>query len=124
MRSWWGLIGALAILVSTSGQGCGGRAPGPQADDEVATVRMAGQVFSPASVTIQAGQTVRWVNDDFELHTVTSGRPGEPDEGARFDSGVLAPGARFEHVFNEPGTYLYFCDFHAETMRDATVVVE
>lgn len=79
--------------------------------------------FQPEQLEVQAGSTVTWRNRDPGAHTVTSGvvvQGGagvtqEPD-GA-FDSGEIAKGEAFQRVFDEPGTYPYFCSFHPATMR-------
>ena len=67
--------------------------------------------FSPRELTVPVGTTVRWVNGDAMLHSVTSGESdgtvGTPD--GRFDSGFLEPGDAFTFTFTEPGTYRYFC---------------
>jgi len=67
--------------------------------------------FSPRELSVPAGTTVRWVNGDAMLHTVTSGESdgtvGTAD--GRFDSGFLEPGDSFTFTFTEPGTYRYFC---------------
>jgi Cu+-exporting ATPase len=75
--------------------------------------------FHPASLTVKAGTTVTFVNDDQHAHTVTSGRRGAPD-GA-FDSGLLQPGQRFTQTFSTPGVYPYFCTLHPG--MDGTIVV-
>lgn len=61
--------------------------------------------FEPASVTVDAGTTVVWTNNDEIQHTVTA------DNGT-FDSGTLATGETFSYTFNEPGVYPYHCQFH------------
>ncbi len=61
--------------------------------------------FSPATLTVTAGDTVTWTNDDAVTHTATS------TTGA-FDSGDLAPGASFSFTFTTPGTYDYLCTPH------------
>src|SRR4030095_11998559 len=65
--------------------------------------------FSPSSVTIRPGDTVRWTwNDDF--HSSTSGTPGMPN--GLWNSGVLNQGAVFTHTFNSMGTFQYYCTPH------------
>lgn len=67
--------------------------------------------FYPKTLTIQAGQTVRWI-DQGTTHTVTSDatQNGIP----LFDSGPngLTPGQTFAYRFDSPGTYPYYCVFH------------
>jgi len=61
--------------------------------------------FGPATVTIRAGTTVTWVNNDGDLHTVTSSQ-------GLFASPGLDPGDTFAYRFTAPGTYPYFCAVH------------
>jgi plastocyanin len=61
--------------------------------------------YEPNPIQISLGETVRWVNDDAQPHTVTSGENATPDQ--RFDSGIMAPAATFEHTFTEAGEYPY-----------------
>lgn len=70
--------------------------------------------FYPEDLTVAAGTTVTWRNDDAVVHTVTSGSSngtiGEAD--GLFDSGLFAGGETFAYTFTEPGTYEYFCTPH------------
>ena len=78
------------------------------------TVTISGMAFSPASITIKAGQTVTWVNQDSIAHTVTS------DQGL-WDPGSLAPGASYQQTFATAGQYAYHCTIHP--FMTGTVVV-
>ena len=69
------------------------------------SVRMAGSRFEPATLTVAAGTTIRWFNDDALPHTVTAA-------DSSWDSGNLAPGGAFERRFDSPGTYAYLCRYH------------
>ena len=70
--------------------------------------------FSPATVTVNAGQTVAWTNRDAITHTVTF-------SGGTIDSGAMAQGSLFSHTFTTPGTYPYICTIHP--FMHGTVVV-
>lgn len=70
--------------------------------------------YSPRSLTVAVGATVRWVNTGAAPHTVTA------NDGS-FDSGFLNTGDRFAHRFSTPGTFQYFCSLHPQ--MTATVVV-
>ncbi len=70
---------------------------------------MAGSMFSPREVTIEAGTTVLWYNDDTLPHTVTSDT--QAGLGELFDA-ELEPGGNFSYTFDEPGDYLYVCTLH------------
>ena len=67
--------------------------------------------FSPASLTINAGDTVEWTNTDTAAHTVTSGSPANGPSGV-FDSSLIMGSASFENTFDEAGNYDYFCMVH------------
>ena len=71
-----------------------------------------GQVYyDPDLVTVTVGNTVSWVNDDEQVHTVTSGTPTSGPDGL-FDSGIMAAGASFHQTFDTVGTYDYYCIVH------------
>lgn len=88
--------------------------------------------FTPATIRIRAGQTVRWVNGSDLPHTVTADPALARAEGSvllpagaqPFDSGMLAPGARFTRRFDVPGTYRYFCIPHEGAGMIGTIVVD
>jgi plastocyanin len=79
-----------------------------------ASVRIANLAFDPPTITIPAGSTMTWSNDDVTPHTVTA------DEG-QFDSGIFDPGASFSWTFPEPGSFTYHCQLHP-TMQGSVVV--
>jgi plastocyanin len=78
------------------------------------SVTMAGSRFTPATLTIRTGESVRWFNDDAMPHTVTAA-------DRSWDSGNLPPGGSFERRFDAAGTYSYVCLYHAS--MTATLVV-
>jgi plastocyanin len=61
--------------------------------------------FSPTSLTIKAGTSVRWTNNGPSDHTTTS------DTGI-WDSGTFPAGASFTVTFSEPGIFPYHCAIH------------
>lgn len=88
--------------------------------------------FEPDTVRIEAGETVRWENSSIIVHTVTADPEKAtkdesvqlPERASPFDSGNLDPEATFEHTFEVPGTYRYFCIPHEATKMYGTVLVE
>ena len=77
------------------------------------------KAFSPNPVNIKVGDTVTWVNDDTQFHTVVSGNPsGGGETGKVFDSGLSGPtaltteGKTFSHKFAAAGEFPYFCQLH------------
>jgi plastocyanin len=63
--------------------------------------------FSPADVTIDAGQTVVWRNAVAMLHTITPQGHSEWNEGT-----VTNAGDEFTHTFQAAGTFPYECTLH------------
>jgi plastocyanin len=110
-----------------SGNGGGGGADTEQAGGGGggggAEVSMQNVQFDPSDVTIKAGETVTWTNDEGVPHDVdkTSG------PGAQFSSGPeggMMEGDTFEHTFDQAGTYEYVCRVHAPGMAGTIEVTE
>jgi plastocyanin len=78
------------------------------------TVSVAMMQFVPATITVTAGTTITWTNNDNIAHTVTS-------LTSIFDSGTLNPGGNFSFKFSTKGTYPYKCTIHAN--MTGTVIV-
>lgn len=78
------------------------------------TVTMDATSFTPAALTIQAGDTVVWINKDMIPHTATS-------EAAGFDSGTIAAGASWKQVIKKKGDFGYVCLFHPTMKAKLTV---
>jgi plastocyanin len=94
---------------------------GAAAGGSKVAVVMKNIAFSPASVTVKKGGTVKWTNDDSVGHDVTK----ESGPGPKFTSGAkggMQQGDTFQQKFTTPGTIHYVCTVHAN-MR-ATVVVK
>ena len=70
--------------------------------------------FVPEDVTVDAGTTVTWTNEDAAPHTATA------DDGS-FDTGDLREGDAGRVTFRKAGSFAYFCEFH-QFMR-ATITV-
>jgi len=60
--------------------------------------------FAPARVTVHAGDTLEWGNEDIVAHTATS-------EEAGFDVEVL-PGRKGSIIVTRSGTFAYTCRYH------------
>lgn len=63
--------------------------------------------FTPSSITIKKGTTVRWTNEDNKWHTVTRDGINGPW------SGILHPNETYIFTFNTVGTYPYHCAIHS-----------
>jgi plastocyanin len=75
--------------------------------------------FTPPERHIAVGDKVAWSFTDGG-HTTTS-NAGQPE---RWDSDYESGGATFEHVFQTPGRYQYFCRPHRSYMKGVIVVGE
>jgi plastocyanin len=70
--------------------------------------------FFPQRITVKAGTTVTWTNEDDVPHTVASSIKV-------FKSKALDTADKFSFTFTTPGTYDYFCSLHPH-MTGAVVV--
>jgi len=70
--------------------------------------------FLPQRITVKAGTTVTWINEDDVPHTVASSIKF-------FKSKTLDTADKFSFTFTTPGTYDYFCSVHPH-MTGAVVV--
>lgn len=87
--------------------------------------------FSPATVTINAGEQVVWNNTSDMYHNVVD----DPSKAlntmdvslgagaAPFASHLMQPGTTFSHVFDKPGVYHYVCVLHESSGMKGTVIV-
>lgn len=71
--------------------------------------------FVPAEITVPAGTRVVWTNRDDEAHVVVS------TTAAFKQSGALDTGDQYALVFDQPGSYPYFCAIHP-MMRGLVIV--
>jgi amicyanin len=87
-----------------------------------AEVSMESIQFNPKDVTVSAGETITFTNNEAVPHDVhkTSG-PGE--DFASGPSGGMQEGDTFELTLDQPGDYEYVCDVHAPGMS-GTITVE
>ena len=101
--------GAPAVLQSSSVTVTGGSSPTTHYID------IQNMAYSPASITINVGDTIVWENKDSGAHTVTA------NDGS-FDSGYMGSGATFSFTFTSPGTFDYDCAYHSS--MTGTVIVQ
>lgn len=107
--------------------------PRPQTDTrEAVEVGMTNRLeFSPDTVRIAVGETVRWTNTSALLHTVTADPEKAADPASvslpagadAFDSGNMEPEDTFEYTFTVPGTYKYFCIPHEAASMVGWIIV-
>ena len=79
------------------------------------------QWYIPSRISINPNDSVIWVNNDTEIHTVTSGTGAgleslinnkQGRKNGLFDSGIFRPNSSWTHKFTKPGVYSYFCTIH------------
>jgi plastocyanin len=71
--------------------------------------------FGPQKLTVKAGTTITWVNQDDIPHTVVA-------TTLAFRSKALDTDDKFTFTFSTPGTFEYFCSLHPH--MTGTIVVE
>lgn len=86
------------------------------------TIVMRDMTFEPASLTINAGEKVVWINRSGTDHTSTSGANCVKD--GKWNSGYLSEGQSFSYTFNSPGSYNYFCIPHCLSGMEGVIVVK
>lgn len=69
------------------------------------SVSVANFAFSPTSLTINIGDSVKWTNSDAATHTVTADAGG-------FTSTLGPSGGTFTFQFTGAGTFAYHCNIH------------
>ncbi len=95
---------ALAALLAAPVLGLAGL---PAWADDAAVQTTGGNTFSPASVTVDVGDTVTWTNNGGLNHTVTA----STNNWAKNNS-IGFSGQSTAYTFESPGTYGYYCQTH------------
>jgi plastocyanin len=103
-RATLAIVGSALLLVSFAGLVSA-------ADHAVA---ISGFSYSPATITVDVGDTVTWTNSDAQAHTATA------NDGS-FDTDAISNGTSRTITFSTSGTFAYHCEFHADMA--GTVVV-
>jgi plastocyanin len=97
-----GLVAGAAVMAAPTG-------------GEDTTVKIHNFTFAPQRVTVKAGTTVTWTNEDDIPHTVASATKA-------FKSKTLDTDDNFSFKFTTAGVYEYFCSLHPH--MTGTIVVE
>jgi len=115
------IIVILTVVLMMGGTGCSTSkttTPAPTnttTDAASNTINIVNFTFTPGTLTVKAGTTVTWTNNDSTTHHVAS------DTGV-FDSGNLSPNTTFSYTFNNAGTFPYHCTIH--TYMTGTIIVQ
>ncbi len=101
-----GIVGLVAVSGCTSSNN--------QTSSSGNTVTIQNMAFNPATLNVQVGTVVTWLNKDSTTHRVVS------DSGA-FDSGDLTNGQSYNFTFSQAGSFPYHCPIHP-SMKGTIVV--
>ena len=119
------IVLGLSFVLATS-FACAEDDPTLDNDAKVVNVQVTSNQFTPATLTIRAGQTVLWTWAGGE-HNVVSGTcddSGEMTPDDQFRSGAPASGGTYERLFSVPGTYPYYCEPHCAMGMRGEIKVE
>lgn len=101
-----------------AGEGEGGVQESGQASTSVSMMNIQ---FEPQTITVSPGDTVTWTNDEAVPHDVKKDSGPGPDFSSGPEGG-MGDGDKFEHTFEEAGTYDYICRVHAPGMAGTVIV--
>lgn len=106
---------ALAVLPMTGGSRA---AVGQDQARPAARVRVSITEFkfTPKNVQVHVGDTIVWINNGTMIHTSTA-------TGGQWNSGALAPGARFGFTPTATGLLPYLCNVHPTQMQGTVRVI-
>jgi plastocyanin len=111
------VIAALATVVLGAACGPGAGAAGASPVATTSVDLPPSYRFEPASITVPAGSTVTWTNDDHFTHSVQL-LAGD----AATDPQLMEPGATASVTFATPGTFPYQCHLHPQDMQGTVTV--
>jgi plastocyanin len=98
-----GIVVVFSIHVLAYAQSA--QAAGQDSKGTTVDVKIDNFSFSPATITIPAGTTVKWTNRDDIPHTVVN-------DDQKFQSKALDTDESYSYTFTKRGTYPYFCSIH------------
>jgi plastocyanin len=133
----------VVILGILLGPGLGGTTETPPAEPfqpsqpSVVTIKIimdaasrCDKAYDPPVVTIKAGTTVEWINQDYESHTLVSSRGADPcnqkelrPDARVIDFGPFPPRMAARLTFTKPGEYLYACHLPFHHMSGKIIVL-
>ena len=115
---WRSRVAALVALIGLIPVACGSQAAGasPVPTDQVDLPPS--YKFAPAAITVKAGTTVTWTNDDHFTHSVQL-----LDGDLPKDPHTMEPGQTATVSFPAAGTFHYQCHLHPQNMKGTVTVV-
>lgn len=113
-RNRFSAFGILSLVLILFLSGCTGY--GSTSDANVTaspnTVVIQNFAFNPPVLTVSAGTTVTWTNQDSATHRIKSDT---------FNSQDLVKGDSYSFMFDTPGSYEYTCAIHPSMKGTITV---
>jgi plastocyanin len=100
-----GAVGVASLLAAALPDLTAAGAAAVTAAASQATVEIDNFAFAPATLTVTAGTTVTWKNEDDSPHRIG-------DKNGAFKSAALDTDDTFSHTFAAPGEYPYICTIH------------
>jgi plastocyanin len=100
-----GAVGVTALLTAAVPELTAAGVAAVQAAASPATIQIDNFAFTPATLTVTAGTTVTWKNEDDSPHRIG-------DKNGTFKSAALDTDDSFSHTFATPGEYPYICTIH------------
>ncbi len=117
----------VAVLAFSGAAATAANAPQKKPKSKPKEVTVADFYFSPESVTLKVGQSIKWVWAEgntypHDVH-LKSGPKGLKNKASYSTKTTAVTDAEFEKEFITPGTYKYICTIHP-TMMHMTVIVK
>src|ERR1051326_4124348 len=104
-------MAACLLVVGTTGTVASASAP----DVVRVKVKIVNFAFKPQVLSIKKGTLVIWKNT-----TTTTSHTSTSDTNL-WDSGIIAPGAKFKRKFTSVGTFTYHCSIHPTMTAEVDV---
>ena len=101
----FGTVGLTALLAAALPELTAAGVAAVTAAASAATVDIDNFAFTPRALTVTAGTTVTWKNEDDSPHRIG-------DKNGTFKSAALDTDDSFSHTFVAPGEYPYICTIH------------
>ncbi len=115
------LVAGVVVMALVMGNGMGMRGSSSNAeqtpfasDDDTLEIAIEDFLYSPEDLTINAGTTITWTNNDAAVHDAT-------ERDRSWNTELLLEGDAGEITFDEPGTFEYFCSIHPWMEASITV---
>jgi plastocyanin len=114
LRFRWVALGLLVVCLLALGSGFN-RAVAQSSNPTVRQIIVPDEDrFTPFAITIRVGQRVQWVNNDTDDHTIVSDDAFNTSGPRGINVLLPANGGTHSIVFRSPGTFPFYCRFHAQ----------